>query len=69
MYKQVLHMVTTDHSRLLKFCLVAAMNIMCTPFCDVTPCSLVDVKGLRTFGRTRCIYVYDISATEAAHCS
>ena len=45
------------------------MNIMCTPFCDVTPCSLVDAKGLRTFGRTRCIYVQDISVTEAAGCS
>jgi len=45
------------------------MNIVSTPLCDVTPCSLVDMKGLRTFGRTRCIHVQDISATEAACCS
>jgi len=59
-------MITTERSRLLKFCLVAAMNTMCTAFCDVTPCSLVDMEGLRTFGRNLCIHVQDISATEAA---
>ena len=59
-FEQVLYRVTIERSRLLKFCLVAAMNIMCTSFCDVMPFSLVDVKGLRTFGRTRCIHVHDM---------